>query len=780
MRWDQITIVNEGRNLTGDAARIFASKRYPDCVNTSLKKIVVLNRQACAKYSPGGSGHGSHTITDDLTVGAILRAWFGETLVLPSSAKEEIPRKAEVQRKNANLLRRNPPVLRMFLDADRDGTVDADPPDHKKWTWGENGYGAILMVMTREWADGDVVPERAPIEFDWQNGKADNWQAQLSVDFPERIQIYRDNTAGAELLLGPGRHGPLDLIADGAISTDLTAPRRVRLWMNAPDYPQSQAEADWIVKLTFKYEDAFLKRSQEAVLRITPWIMASDLDPTHTVYVRDILDDDLTAVVPLVDFRMKETQQRARYVNTLANYLAGQIGGLATVQRMKLAANSDEKGFMRDVMMFGYTASPSHNRIVYLHELEERSPLMPLTTSIQRADTNASAIQRPRGLAAGDRQGQDNGGNYLVSPKRTGYEYGRIIYGDREGGGLCHAGPFLKQQRIQNPIVLDSTWLDVGHVDEFLSFVPDYGGGANPAKPFKVLIASPRLAYLMLWATARQLTFLDGADIDLAISHALAKNREYYNRSLVYGSPDLRMDSRFAVMGDSAGPDLPAQIAFATALNPTPPVPANADGKVIYYTTAVHGDRMLTRLWPGQDTRPLRYTQDGGITLLQKHRVAQSSLLELRKDIRRHLEVLAADWRKALEEIQPKLNVARQILKVELELEDADFIEVPVMLHSSEGGKIFFDSPDCVNLLALNGGGACTCLVPKPFGPVLNGEYVFEKYLGEQLRAFGLTVQFINDLPFSLNHGEIHCGTNQRHQPLSNPRWWRHKPPNIR
>jgi protein-arginine deiminase len=142
---------------------------------------------------------------------------------------------------------------------------------------------------------------------------------------------------------------------------------------------------------------------------------------------------------------------------------------------------------------------------------------------------------------------------------------------------------------------------------------------------------------------------------------------------------------------------------------------------------------------------------------------------------------LDQNWTFVLEEIQPKLNTARQTLKDELELEDDDFIEVPVLLKMSEDNKCFFETPDSINMLVLNdwAGGTCTCLVPKPYGPVLNGEYVFERYLTGQLTPLDVTFSFVSDLPFSLHHGEIHCGTNQRHVPLLDPAWWHHKPPNI-
>ena len=790
MKWDQVTIVNQGKRLTGDAARNFASKQYSTCISTRIKKIVVLNRKECVKYFHGDSAQakGKDSITDDVTIGAILRAWFGESVILPPSADPPPPKPVPVQRHQANVVRRAPPVLRMFLDADRDGVVDADPPDYDRWTWGTQGYGAILMPVARAWTGTDVVAERVPLEFDWQNGVDDDWQATLAVNFPDRIRIYRGNVANSELLLGSGRlpgnwgdpppqgkAGPLDLKADGAISGDLAAQRRVRLWMDAPDYPQSETEADWLVTLTLTFKGV----AQKAVLRIAPFIMASDLDRTATVYLRDINDDDLT-IDPGRDARLKETLIRATGVNALANYLVLQIGANAAVTRQKLPSNASEKGFMRDVMMFGYTSSPSQNRIVFLHELEAVSPLMSMPPSLARNDTSIAVIQRPDGLAIDQRQPQDNGGNYLVSPKRTGYDYGRIIYGDQTGGGLCNAGPFLKAQRIQKPIVLDSTWLDVGHVDEFLTFVPDCSDNANADKPFKVLIASPRLAFLMLWATARQLQENDDADIDLAITFAVQKNREYFDSVLPYDDQPLRSNDRFAPMANSAGPDLPATLGFSTVVDPAPPNPANADGKVVSFSTYKTLNESTTRLWPGQNTRGIAFTPDGVNRVLARN-MMQSAFVEVRKDIKSYLETLDQNWTFVLEQIQPKLNTARQTLKDELELEDDDFIEVPVLLKMSDDNKCFFETPDSINMLVLNdwAAGTCTCLVPKPYGPVLNGEYVFERYLTGQLTPLDVTFSFVSDLPFSLHHGEIHCGTNQRHVPLLDPAWWHHKPPNI-
>jgi hypothetical protein len=73
----------------------------------------------------------------------------------------------------------------------------------------------------------------------------------------------------------------------------------------------------------------------------------------------------------------------------------------------------------------------------------------------------------------------DSFGNLEVSPPLTdsdgvGYPLGRIYWGGDNGlhpdVGLTD---FLASQLIQSPVRIDTTWLCVGHVDEFLSFVAD-------------------------------------------------------------------------------------------------------------------------------------------------------------------------------------------------------------------------------------------------------------------------------------------------------------------
>ena len=70
-------------------------------------------------------------------------------------------------------------------------------------------------------------------------------------------------------------------------------------------------------------------------------------------------------------------------------------------------------------------------------------------------------------------------GNLEVSPPvkaRNGREFpfGRILTGVQKGLGM-HPDvlAFLEAQRLQSPpLIVDTSWLAIGHVDEVVSFVP--------------------------------------------------------------------------------------------------------------------------------------------------------------------------------------------------------------------------------------------------------------------------------------------------------------------
>ena len=72
----------------------------------------------------------------------------------------------------------------------------------------------------------------------------------------------------------------------------------------------------------------------------------------------------------------------------------------------------------------------------------------------------------------------DSFGNFEVAPPTDGYPMGRIYYGSVPSQAYFQPNDtvltdFLKGQQIQEPMEVDTSWLCVGHVDEFMSFIVD-------------------------------------------------------------------------------------------------------------------------------------------------------------------------------------------------------------------------------------------------------------------------------------------------------------------
>jgi len=103
----------------------------------------------------------------------------------------------------------------------------------------------------------------------------------------------------------------------------------------------------------------------------------------------------------------------------------------------------------------------------------------------------------------------DSFGNLECTPPLTvdgvEYPFGRIYYGGKPGT-VQMTQPlreFLDAQEVQSPVEIDSTWLLVGHVDEFMVWIPD----PSSDKGFKLIVVD--------WEVTR--TVLEGLDPDMAI-----------------------------------------------------------------------------------------------------------------------------------------------------------------------------------------------------------------------------------------------------------------------
>jgi protein-arginine deiminase len=242
-------------------------------------------------------------------------------------------------------------------------------------------------------------------------------------------------------------------------------------------------------------------------------------------------------------------------------------------------------------------------------------------------------------------------GNVEATPPHTDrqgrrFPYGRMIIG-KYHAVTTHPGvlKFLEAQGVQwPPIIVDTSWLVIGHIDEVVNFVP-----AKTKAGFKVLLPSPKAAREMLQAL-------------------LAKG-------------------------------LKEQPVFAA-------------------------------------------TED------------EMTLGALRMKISQTSENFAID---------EAVTRLREQLKMELNLEDSDFVRVPALF---QGGLAVIPNP--INSVVVNG----HLLVPKPLGPRLNEKDEFEQAISDSLAGCDVRVVFIDSWnAYHLSGGEIHCGTNTFRR-LRDPAWW--------
>jgi protein-arginine deiminase len=607
----------------------------------------------------------------------------------------------------------------MHLDEDRNGAIEANPAAANPWTWGAHGTGAIILVNTKNVAVNQQVEARSEIAFRWVNNAADAlgaaWTATLTVAPNQRARIF---TARAKVALDANELptlAPIDL-KGGAVPALYAGNGNFSLWIEATAFPASQLEADWKVTLTFNFTNTNGQAFQQVVeVRIAPWIMASDLDPTTTVY--------------FVQSAQGEPPPNPSLQHTMTAFVQG--AGAQFNRRPAVAG----KPFFRDVMKCGYVHGPHHQEIAPLRGLDHLSParglgVLPPAGSI-RPRLHAVPLLAEGALGVPDQPNtsQDHGGNLLVTPPIANFPHGRIVYGHAIGFE-CRMHDFFSHQRVQAPFHVDSSWLDVGHVDEFISFLPD---AANVAWPWKIVLMSPRLGYAIAWLASVR----NGAGAG-AIAQLLADAATDAEASRLAGENFAALCHRLANRGGlqavgGANGWLNAPGVYA----PDPAPPGGSAGKMVRYG---HDDHWVQSL----------DAYLGHVGHAAKYDAAQPAIDATRATLLARLGGLGQDR----------------------------ILEIPALLHPTHG-NVVTDTADSVNMLVLRG-AQTHVLVPAPFGPVVANTYLFREHIQQSVGPLVHTLTFVNEWDvFHAHDGEVHCGTNQIPAPLDDPRrWWTHLEPN--
>uniref|UniRef100_A0A9J8DKI7 protein-arginine deiminase n=1 Tax=Cyprinus carpio carpio TaxID=630221 RepID=A0A9J8DKI7_CYPCA len=368
------------------------------------------------------------------------------------------------------------PAISLDVDADRDGIVEKNNPNKGSWKWGPNGHGAILLVNCDSETTNKKTLDSEVEEIHLQdmskmilrtNGPAElpegyKLTMHISQTTSENVRVFRPRTNLIKLDRMPylGGKTELEFFVEGLRFPDKDFDGLITINLSLLEpcgkgFPETPVFTD------------------KVVFHISPWIMTPNTLKPVEVYVCS-------------------TDDNHSFLKSIRN-LVEKCG-----YKLKICYEYMNRGdrWMQDELEFGYIDSPHHQFPVVLdsprdgdlQDFPYESILGPDFGYVTRHALNEEVSSL------------DSFGNLEVSPPVTvngkSYPLGRIIIGvafptATSGRNMTQVvQDFLWAQKVQAPIALYSDWLVVGHVDEFMTFVP-----APDRKKFRLLLASPDAGY---------------------------------------------------------------------------------------------------------------------------------------------------------------------------------------------------------------------------------------------------------------------------------------------
>ncbi|MBQ0862178.1 protein-arginine deiminase family protein [Streptomyces sp. RK75] len=428
-----------------------------------------------------------------------------------------------------------PRIPAFRADTDRDGRVTADDERGKgQWT---RERGALMLPNVdddrRRCPDADAGGARLSDErIAACNDAADsvvNGKADLDDLAPVRI--------GAEPRVGAGttatvaatpatrqhvrvfaeRRGRMVALAPGERLSTEELRRGIRLGVEARDFVRDPQRWNGIADLVLRVSSQGSSAEDRIRLKVAPLVFEHDLMP-----VRHLMTADHTTEPAEVE-RGKRYDPAAQPEPVEPGEAAFRRDLRRGLDRAGLPAplyNYPTGGdvWMQDLFKAAYASIPAPDGKEHRVRVVVRSAdVMPgtATREFPLRDASRSAFPLLRGSGTGviqqydpRRVGSDDTqyygsfsstGNFGTLPPHTWrgrhYPVGRIVYGGN-GGKEAPDATFtrmLAAQGYQRPLALDTGWLGVGHIDEFLSFVP-----ARNARGWVAVVADPGLGRELL------------------------------------------------------------------------------------------------------------------------------------------------------------------------------------------------------------------------------------------------------------------------------------------
>ncbi|XP_052574443.1 protein-arginine deiminase type-6 isoform X1 [Peromyscus californicus insignis] len=388
--------------------------------------------------------------------------------------------------------------VEVSLEADiyRDGQLDmpSDKQAKKRWVWGPNGWGAILLVNCNP---GDTGESEKTSDQDKNKAIQNLSQMTLTVEGPHAVlknywlilhtskeesskaKVYwlQKGTATStyELVIGPGK--PFHVLAPFENRGKET------FYIEAIEFPSASFTGliSFSVSLVEKSHDQLIPEmplyKDTVMFRVAPYIFTPSTQMPLELYLCRAL-------------------QLQGFVDTVIR-----LSEKSNVQVASVYEDPCRQGkWLQDEMAFCYTQAP-HKTVSLIFDTPRVSNMeeFPIKYSLSPGVgylTHQTEDHRVASL--------DSIGNLIVSPpvKAQGKDYplGRVLIGgsfypSSEGRDMSKAlRDFVCAQQVQAPVELFSDWLMTGHMDEFMCFVP-VNDKYDEGKGFRLLLASPSACY---------------------------------------------------------------------------------------------------------------------------------------------------------------------------------------------------------------------------------------------------------------------------------------------
>ncbi|MGW0531170.1 protein-arginine deiminase domain-containing protein [Streptomyces sp. NPDC003032] len=388
----------------------------------------------------------------------------------------------------------------MRADVNRDGTVDvagtSDSAGENTWT---ARRGAIVLPNV----DDDA--KRCPVKDAHGRPLSDAKLARCNDGSDTKVNGARDAADLARLKTVPltgapaGSHGTVKAIGAGAKKAHLFIKRDgrwsllrpadrlsaaelragVELGVEATDVVRDAQKWNGEVKVRFTVTGGGTSRSDDVVLRTAPVLTHHHLQRAEEVLVT----------------KMKGAGAYGRDQRKFVKELAKQVKDAGIDKPLTTFTKYDDP-WAQDFVEPAYASMPGPGgkqrtmRVMIRSAQPDRDAGRELFEKLRGPDVGVVQVGKP---TVNEEWTLNSMGNLETIPPYTlngkSYPAGRIIQGYRADSGSKPAKSmrtFLSSQGVQAPLLLDTSWLAVGHVDEFVQFLP-----AGTERGWRIGVADP-------------------------------------------------------------------------------------------------------------------------------------------------------------------------------------------------------------------------------------------------------------------------------------------------